>query len=164
MLDDIKKNCEDFRDPKKLSEYLEKIIRKQAGDGTGLIYGMGHAVYTISDPRTIIVKQYSRKLAEQKGMLDDYNLLENIEKLTPEIFRKVKGDVKTISANVDMYSGFIYRLLGIADEMHTAIFSMARVAGWCAHRIEEIQTGKRIIRPAYKSVNPGQKYVSLKDR
>ena len=165
MMNDIQANVRDWKDEDEVSAYLEKIVRKEAGDRQGLIYGMGHAIYTLSDPRAVELKKNARILAEQKGMLDEWNLLEEVERLAPRAFGHVKGDVKTISANVDFYSGFVYKMLGIPSDLFTPLFAVSRVPGWCAHRIEEtFSGGGRIMRPAYKSLAPKQKYIALDER
>ena len=165
MLDNVKKNVKDWKDREEVSAYLAKIINKEAFDKTGLIYGMGHAVYTYSDPRAVILKTKARKLAKLKGMEDEFDLLNLIEELTPGVFLKVKGSSKVISANVDFYSGFVYRLLGIPEDLFTPIFAIARIAGWSAHRIEEALNGGRIMRPAYKHIKlPGKDFISLAER
>lgn len=164
MMQDIIANVSDTSDETQVAEYLTKILRKEAGDGSGLIYGMGHAVYTLSDPRAILLKENARKLAIEKGYEKEFVALENVEKLTPEIMKQVKGESKIVSANVDLYSGLVYKMLGIPDDLFTPMFATARVAGWCAHRLEEINSCGRIIRPAYKSVSLPQEYVSLIDR
>lgn len=164
MLEEIKVNVQDWSSDSEVRAYLEKIISKKAGDGSGLIYGMGHAVYTLSDPRAVILKQYARSLAEEKGMAAELDLIERIEAQAPIAFSNVKKSDKIICANVDLYSGFVYRLLGIPADLHTPLFAMARIVGWCAHRIEEVQTGRRIIRPAYKSLTRGQEYLPIEDR
>ena len=143
---------------------LRKILLKEAGDRTGLIHGMGHAVYTLSDPRAVILKREARKLAEGTPYEDELKLLEAVERNTGEIFAEVTGNEKTLCANVDMYSGICYRMLKIPDELATALFATARIAGWSAHRIEERLTGARIIRPAYKSVGKPRKYTPLSER
>ena len=143
---------------------LHKILTKKAGDGTGLIYGMGHAIYTLSDPRAQILKKHSEKLAKDHGFSREYTALCQIEKLTPQTFAEIKGKEKTMCANVDLFSGLVYRILGIDDELYTPIFAISRVAGWCAHRLEEIETSNRIMRPAYKYVGQQQEYVPLKKR
>ncbi|MCR5019552.1 citrate/2-methylcitrate synthase [Ruminococcus sp.] len=160
----IKANVSDWENEDELSEYLRKILKKEAGDGSGLIYGMGHAVYTLSDPRAVILKEYAGKMAEGTAFEKEYHLLEAIERLTPLIFEEVKHSGKVMCANIDMYSGFVYRMLGIPEELFTPLFAVSRMAGWCAHRFEEINSGKRIIRPAYKSVSHEKKYVDIKDR
>lgn len=164
MMNEIKENVQDWKDEEELSAYLEKIVRKEAGDGSGLIYGMGHAIYTLSDPRAVILKKSARELAGQRGMMEELELFERVEKLSPEVFAKVKGDVKVISANVDFYSGLIYQMLGIPSDLYTPMFAVSRMAGWCAHRIEEALVGGRIIRPAYKSVSHSQMYIPLSER
>lgn len=164
MLGYIKEGVSNWHDEDEIAAFLEKIIHKQAGDKSGLVYGMGHAVYTISDPRAVILRERVRPIAEQKGLADDLMILEAVEKLTPLIFEKVKGGGKTICANVDLYSGLVYQSLGISEELFTPIFAVARIAGWCAHRIEEALLGNRIIRPAYKSVAPALRYTRLEDR
>ncbi len=164
MFEEIASNVKDWKDEDEISDYLAKIIQKKAGDGSGLIYGMGHAVYTQSDPRCNILKQYAKDLAPKHGMLDQFELLETVEKLTPSVFAKFKNDTKTIASNVDMYSGLVYKMLDIPPELYTPIFAIARVSGWCAHRIEETIYGGRIIRPAYKAVLQNVKYTALQDR
>ncbi|WP_422388917.1 citrate/2-methylcitrate synthase [Helicovermis profundi] len=163
MVNDIKENCTKWKDEANLKIYLEKIINKVAFDKTGLIYGMGHAVYTYSDPRAKLLKKEALKLAKEKDSLDEYNLYSNIEKLTKEIFDK-KGKNKIISANVDLYSGFVYSMLEIPPELYTPLFATARIAGWCAHRIEQLISDDKIIRPAYISVNKHRKYKAIIDR
>ncbi|NLY61703.1 MAG: citrate synthase, partial [Clostridiales bacterium] len=125
---------------------------------------MGHAVYTLSDPRAVLLKEKAAELAEATGMDREFNLYKNVEKLSPEVFREVKKDSKDICANVDFYSGFVYKMLNIPEDLYTPIFAMARMPGWAAHRIEELISGGRIIRPAYRNVIPEQGYVSLKER
>lgn len=164
MFNHIKSNVEDWKNEDELSTYLEKLIRKKAADRSGLVYGMGHAVYTISDPRAIILKENARALAEKNNMLDEFLLIDAVERLAPNIFCTVKNDNKVISANVDMYSGFVYKMLGIPQELFTPLFAIARITGWCAHRIEEVATGGRIIRPAYKAVAAAADYVPLSVR
>ena len=160
----IKANVQDWTDEDELAEYLRKILKKEAGDGSGLIYGMGHAVYTLSDPRAVILKEYAGKMAEGTEFEKEYHMIEAIERLTPLIFEEVKHSSKVMCANIDMYSGFVYRMLGIPEELFTPLFAVSRMAGWCAHRFEEINSGKRIIRPAYKSVSHEKEYVDIKER
>jgi citrate synthase len=164
MLDFIRRDVSDITNKDEVACYLEKIINKEAGDGTGLVYGMGHAVYTLSDPRTVILKRYAREFSEKKGFGDRFRLIELVEELTPEVFAAKKGNTKKICANVDLYSGLIYEMLGIPEELFTPLFCVARVSGWCAHRIEELLTGGRIIRPAYKSVSVPRGYVPVDER
>ena len=160
----IKDNVKNWDDEGEVADFLRKILRKEAGDGTGLIYGMGHAVYTHSDPRAVILKQNAAKMAIGSEFEAEYRLLEMIERLTPELFKEVKGDEKKMCANVDMYSGFVYKMLGIPEDLFTPLFAVSRMAGWCAHRFEESMTGKRIIRPAYKSVSKEKAYIPLNNR
>ena len=159
-----KENVKNWDDEGEVADFLRKILRKEAGDGTGLIYGMGHAVYTLSDPRAVILKQNAAKMAIGSEFEAEYRLLETIERLTPELFKEVKGDEKKMCANVDMYSGFVYKMLGIPEDLFTPLFAVSRMAGWCAHRFEESMTGKRIIRPAYKSVSKEKAYIPLNNR
>ncbi len=160
MKEDIMANCR-YRDTVELESYLRKILGKQAFDGKGLIYGMGHAVYTLSDPRTAILKQMAGKLAEDKGKMEEFELLHNIETITAKIFKEDKN--KIISSNVDLYSGFVYKILGIDDALYTPMFALARMAGWCAHRLEQIRDDK-IIRPAYVSNYRNNVYVPIWER
>lgn len=164
MFDCIKANMKDTHDEDELREVLTKILKKELGDGSGLIYGMGHAVYTLSDPRAQMLKKYAHDLAEKKGYADDFALLEAIEKITPDLFNSFKGSNKPMCANVDLYSGLVYRMLDIPVEMYTPLFAISRVAGWCAHRIEEFQTSKKIIRPAYKFISHKNEYTPLDER
>ena len=154
-----------WKDDGQVKDQLVRILRRELGDGTGLIYGMGHAVYTLSDPRAEILKQFSRHLAEKRGMVDQLDFIESVERLAPQVFQEVRGSDKPICANVDLYSGFVYRLLGIPTDLYTAIFASARMAGWCAHRMEECcADDPRIIRPAYKTICKRGAYVPLADR
>lgn len=164
MTDDIKQHISDITDEGQVADYLTKIMNKEAGDGSGLIYGMGHAVYTLSDPRAVILRKYAEEFSKKVGREDDYKLLSHIETLTPELFAKNRGSKKKICANVDLYSGLIYDMLGIPQELFTPLFMAARSAGWAAHRIEEITTGGRIIRPAYKNVTIPRAYVPISER
>lgn len=164
MMKNIRENVKDWKDENEVAAYLEKILRKQAHDRAGLVYGMGHAVYTKSDPRAVILKEKARELAAVKGRSDEFDLYLQVEKLTPGIFQRVKNSDKVISPNVDFFSGFVYDLLGFPREIYTPLFAMARIVGWSAHRVEELINGKRIIRPAYKNVLPVQKYVPLDQR
>ena len=151
MQAEIKENVKDWENDDEIAGYLAKIVRKEAYDHTGLVYGMGHAVYTKSDPRAVILKRYAGELAKGTEFEREFNLLTAIERLSPEVILDVKGTKKDMCANVDMYSGFVYSMLGIPDNLFTPLFCCARMAGWSAHRFEELVSGKRIIRPAYKS-------------
>jgi citrate synthase len=164
MMEEIKNNVKDWDDEEELSAYLAKIMRKEAFDKSGLIYGIGHAVYTVSDPRTILLKQKAENLAADKGLENEYRLYTHIERLAPEVFLREKNNSKVMCANVDFYSGFVYKLLNIPIELFTPIFAVGRMAGWCAHRIEELVNGGRIIRPAYKNVEPKNSYTPMSER
>lgn len=164
MIDDIKANCKDWQDKVSVKSYLKQILSKEAFDKEGLIYGMGHAVYTLSDPRALLLKEKARALALEKGELETFELYENIDVLTREIFKEVKGDQYVICANVDLYSGFVYEMLGIPSELYTPLFAVARVAGWCAHRLEQVLSDKKIMRPAYQSDILDVPYVKMAER
>lgn len=164
MLENFKANVKNWEDEGQVADHMRKVLRKEANDGTGLIYGMGHAVYTLSDPRAIILKKKAFSLAEGKEIEAEFKLLDIIERLTPELFREVKGGEKVVCANVDMYSGLVYKMLHIPEELYTPLFAVSRIVGWSAHRIEEKIAGGRIIRPAYKSVAKPREYKSLTDR
>jgi len=151
-------------DEGQVADYLVKLINKKAGDRSGLVYGMGHAVYTLSDPRAVILKENAASFAQEQGFGDEFRLIELVESLAPEVFYKAKGDTKKICANVDLYSGLVYKMLKIPDDLYTPLFTIARVSGWAAHRMEELLTGGRIMRPAYKSVSLPRSYVPLADR
>ncbi len=164
MMDDIKANVKDWSNEKEITDYLYKIGRKEAFDGTGLIYGMGHAVYTISDPRAILLRNKARELAAAKGFMDEFNLYASIEKIAPDVLYEIHGHKKRICTNVDFYSGFVYSMLNIPRELYTPLFAIARIAGWSAHRVEEIVAGKRIYRPAYKNIMGERNYIPMDDR
>ncbi|MGN0523534.1 MAG: citrate synthase [Eubacterium sp.] len=160
----IMETLPDSTDEAQVKDLLVKILNKEASDGSGLVYGMGHAVYTKSDPRAVILKASAKKLAFEHGFEKEFKTLENIEKLTPEVFAEIKGSEKTMCANVDLYSGLVYRVLGIPEDLYTPLFATARIAGWSAHRLEELTTSSRIMRPAYKSISKSRPYVALEDR
>ena len=143
---------------------MRKVLNKEANDGSGLIYGMGHAVYTLSDPRAVILKRKAFDLAKGKDIEAEFRLLDTIERLTPELFKEIKGNDKVVCANVDMYSGLVYKMLRIPPDLYTPLFAVSRIVGWAAHRIEEILTGGRIIRPAYKAVAKTRDYVPIENR
>ena len=164
MMNDLMEHVQDWESDAQVKDYLAKIVRKEVGDHSGLIYGMGHAVYTKSDPRAVILKEKARKLAEERGLLRQFDLFERVERLSPEVFAGVKGDKKVISANVDFYSGLVYECLGIPSDLYTPLFAVSRIAGWCAHRIEEIETCGRIMRPAYRSLTQPKAYVPIDER
>lgn len=164
MMDEIKANVKDWSNEKEVREYLYKIAKKEAFDHSGKIYGMGHAVYTISDPRALLLREKAKKLAEEKNCMEEYNLYRMVEEIAPEIIMEVHHSDKQICANVDLYSGFVYTMLNIPRELYTPIFAISRIAGWSAHRIEELVAGGRIYRPAYKNVCEERKYVPLDRR
>jgi citrate synthase len=164
MMDDIKANVQDWSSEKEVGAYLRKIIRKEAFDRTGLVYGQGHAVYTISDPRAILLRDKAAKLAEVKKCTEEFGLYCLIEKIFPGIFKEEKGGDKQICTNVDFFSGFVYSMLGIPRELFTPIFAVSRIPGWSAHRLEEIVSGGRIYRPAFKQVGELREYIKLDDR
>ena len=165
MQADIKQHVSNWEDDDEVADYLAKIVNKQAYDKSGLVYGMGHAVYTLSDPRAIICKKYAKKLAEGTEFEAEYRLLESIERLAPEVILRERGTKKDMCANIDMYSGFVYSMMGIPEDLYTPLFACARMAGWAAHRFEEIVAGKRIIRPAYKSTRSGSRpYTPISER
>lgn len=165
MTDYLKANIHDWKDESEIVFHLEKILAKEAIDGKGLIYGIGHAVYTISDPRAVLLKEMARELAVEKGRLAEFEFLERVERLAIETIYRVKGKGKTLCANVDFYSGFVYELIGIPKEIYTPLFAMSRIVGWCAHRNEELNfEGRRIIRPAYKCVTEERSYTDISKR
>ena len=161
MFENIKENVKDWRDEEEVSAYLLKLLRKQAFDRSGLIYGMGHAVYSISDPRASILRSYVDKLASEKGMTEELELYHTVEKLAPSVIGSERHIYKGVSANVDFYSGFVYSMLGIPMELYTPLFAIARIVGWSAHRIEELSNAGKIIRPAYKNVAHHREYTPL---
>lgn len=163
MMDNIKRNVKDWGNEQEIEEYLRKILRKEAYDRSGKIYGMGHAVYTVSDPRAVVLKKKAREVAIEKDRLHEFNLYDAIERLAPKVFAEIKGE-KVISPNVDFYSGFVYCMLDIPVAVYTPMFAMARIAGWCAHRLEELISAKRIIRPAYKTLAEEAPYIPLNER
>ncbi len=164
MLEDFKANVKHWDSDGEVADHIRRVLNKEAGDGSGLIYGMGHAVYTLSDPRAVILKKKAFRLAKGKEIEAEFHLLDAIEHLTPQLMKEVRGIDKTVCANVDMYSGLVYRMLGIPEDLFTPLFAVSRIAGWSAHRMEEILTGKRIIRPAYKALPKRQGYVPIYDR
>jgi citrate synthase len=164
MVDNIRENVPEWRNRGKLKDYLFKIIKKEAFDKKGVIYGMGHAVYTMSDPRAVLLKKKAYDLAVEKNAVEEFELYKNIEELTVELIKSLKGNDVYIPANVDLYSGFVYEKLDIPRELYTPIFAASRVAGWCAHRIETIAGDNRIVRPGYVNVNPPMEYIPISDR
>ncbi len=164
MFKDIKKNCEDVNNPEKLKEYLRKILNKETFDKKGLIYGMGHAIYSVSDPRAEIFKAEVEKLAIEKGREEDFALYSKIEELAPEVIAEERKMYKGVSANVDFFSGLLYSMLDIPEELYTPMFAIARIVGWSAHRVEELIAADKIIRPAYVSVCPYNEYKNIDER
>ena len=164
MFEDIKANVKDWSDEKEVENYLRKILDKEAFDHTGLIYGMGHAVYTLSDPREVILKRFARELAQEKGMMKEFALYELVERLGGRLVMEQRRLFKNVCANVDFYSGFVYTMLGIPKELFTPIFAIARIPGWSAHRLEEILNASKIIRPAYKYVGHHAGFVPYEER
>lgn len=164
MMKNIKKNVKNWESDQEVYDYLMKILKGEGNDGSGKIYGIGHAIYTLSDPRATLLKEQAKKLAEEKGKLDEFYLYDSVERLAPKVFAEFKGG-KTVSANVDFYSGYVYNMIGIPKELFTPIFAVARMAGWAAHRLEEITfSSGRIIRPAYKNVLEKLPYTKLSER
>lgn len=164
QMDYIMENLSDSTNDAQMRDMLVKIINKEAGDGSGLVYGMGHAVYTYSDPRAVILKKSAKKLALEHGFEKEFMTLDAIERITPEVFAQVKGIDKPMCANVDLYSGLVYKVLGIPEDLYTPLFASARIAGWSAHRLEELTTSSKIMRPAYKSVTKTREYTSINER
>ena len=164
MFRDLHENISNLQDEAEVTAYLQKILNKETFDKTGLIYGMGHAVYTLSDPREVVLKKYARMLAEEKGLMDEFNFYDMVERIAGRLIMEQKHVQKEVCANVDFYSGFVYTMMGIPEELFTPIFAISRIAGWSAHRLEEIMNSNKIIRPAYKYVGKHRKYVDIKDR
>ena len=164
MMDNIRKHVKHTDDEKELKKYLNEILEKKVFDHQGLIYGMGHAVYTISDPRAVVFKSFVKKLAAEKGRLDDYKLYETVERIAPDLILAKRPNATTVTANVDFYSGFVYDMLDIPKELYTALFASARIVGWSAHRIEELITSNKILRPAYINMMEPREYTDLEDR
>lgn len=164
MFDNIKQNVKDWSDEEEVAEYLKKMLHKEVFDKSGLIYGIGHAVYSVSDPRALVFKSFVKTLSEEKGLTEEYKLYSLIENLAPQVIAEERRMYKGVSVNVDFYSGFVYDMLGLPHELYTPLFAIARIAGWSAHRIEELLNAGKIIRPAYKSVQAHREYINMKDR
>ncbi len=164
MIQDLKRNVKDITNYRQVEDYLVKVLRKQANDKSGLIYGVGHAIYTLSDPRAKLLKGMAKRLAVSKDLVDDFMLCDFIEKKAPELYAEINGVKKPMPANVDLYSGFVYSALDIPIDIATPLFATARLSGWCAHRLEELIAGKKLMRPAYNCVQEHLEYKPIKDR
>lgn len=164
MFDDLKSNIKDWENEDEISEYLQGLLDKKGFDKSGLIYGMGHAVYSESDPRAVILKEYAKKLSEEKGLSEEFALYDRVETIAAKLIAQHRKTLKTVSANVDFYSGFVYKMLKLPTEIFTPIFAISRISGWSAHRIEELVNNGKIIRPAYKFVGRHKEYVSIEER
>ena len=164
MFDDMKERVHDWKDEEEVADYLRKLLHKDAFDHAGLIYGMGHAVYSQSDPRAAILHSYARQLADEKHCTDEFTLYETVERLAPQIIAEERRIYKGVCANVDFYSGMVYRMLNLPNELFTPIFAVARIAGWSAHRLEELLGASKIIRPAYRAVKEWEKYIPISGR
>ena len=165
MFNHLKKNISDWKNINEIDRYFARMLNREVYNKTGLIYGIGHAVYTISDPRSVLLKEMARDLAKEKGRQDEFSFLELLEERAVETFYNFKGNKKSVSSNIDFYSGFVYEMIGLPEEIYTPLFEMARIVGWSAHRIEELNfKSKRIIRPAYKNILDTQTYVPIKER
>lgn len=164
MFNDIKKNVADWDDDEEIENYLNKILNKECFDKSGLIYGIGHAVYSLSDPRALLLKKSTKSLSEEKGLMRDFNLYSKVEEIAIKLISNQRRIFKGVSANIDFYSGFIYDMLGLPQELYTPIFAIARISGWSAHRMEELINSSRIMRPAYNCTQPALEYVPMKDR
>ncbi|MDE6474893.1 MAG: citrate/2-methylcitrate synthase [Clostridia bacterium] len=164
MFNDIKKNVADWDDDEEIENYLNKILNKESFDKSGLIYGIGHAVYSLSDPRALLLKKSTKSLSEEKGLMRDFNLYSKVEEIAIKLISNQRRIYKGVSANIDFYSGFIYDMLGLPQELYTPIFAIARISGWSAHRMEELINSSRIMRPAYNCTQPALEYVPMKER
>ena len=164
MFDDLKANVKDWTNEEEIREYLLKLLNKEAFDKAGLIYGMGHAVYSLSDPRSKILSRFVKQLSEEKGKEEEYQLYATVERLAKQVIGEKRKIYKGVSANIDFYSGFIYSMLGLPHQLYTPLFAIARIVGWSAHRMEELMNGNRIIRPAYKAVAPHREYTPIDER
>ncbi len=164
MFRDMKEHVSDYSDEAAIADYLERVLKKEAFDKSGLIYGMGHAIYTLSDPRKVILKECTRKLAEEKGRMAEFELYDAVERISADLITKSRRVFKPVCANVDFYSGFLYSMLGIPEELFTPMFAIARISGWSAHRLEELVNKGKIIRPAYKYVGKHREYTALEKR
>ncbi|MED9903201.1 MAG: citrate/2-methylcitrate synthase [Lachnospiraceae bacterium] len=164
MFEEMKRVVHDWEDEAEVSEYLKKLLHKEAFDHAGLIYGVGHAIYSKSDPRAVVFKSFVEKLSEEKGLHKEFALYSMVERLAPQIIAEERQMYKGVSINVDFYSGFVYHMLGLPMELYTPIFAIARIVGWSAHRLEELANNGKIIRPAYKPIGEDKNYINLENR
>ena len=164
MFEEMKQEVKDWSDEDEVSSYLKKLLHKEAFDHAGLIYGVGHAIYSKSDPRAVILKSFVEKLSVEKGLQKEFGLYSLVEKLAPQVIAQERQMYKGVSINVDFYSGFVYHMLGLPLELYTPIFAMARISGWSAHRMEELANNGKIIRPAYKPIGEDKVYIDIQDR
>jgi citrate synthase len=164
MFDDMKSHVKDWTDEEEVGRYLAALLNKEAFDYTGLIYGMGHAVYSLSDPRAELFREYVKRLSQEKGREDEFALYALVERLAPEIIARERKIYKGVSPNVDFFSGFAYSMLGLPLELYTPIFAIARIAGWSAHRLEELSYNGKIMRPAYKCVQEHREFIPISQR
>jgi citrate synthase len=164
MFDDLIANLTDWEDDEQIADYLHRLLNKEAFDRSGLVYGMGHPVYSVSDPRNLILRRFAKELAEEKGYAEEFALHQRVERIAPLVIAAKRWLYRGVSANIDFYSGFVYRMLDIPPELYTPLFAISRVAGWSAHRLEELTSGNKLIRPAYKSVSSPQAYIPLAER
>jgi citrate synthase len=164
MFDDMRSELTDWEDDEQIADYLHRVLNREAFDRRGLVYGMGHPVYSISDPRTVILRGYAEQLAAEKGYSEEFALHARVERIAPLIISAQRRIYKGVSANVDFYSGLVYRMLDIPAELYTPLFAISRIVGWSAHRLEELTSGSKLIRPAYKSVAPLRSYVPMEER
>ncbi|MBE7043060.1 MAG: citrate synthase, partial [Ruminococcaceae bacterium] len=164
MFNDLKRQVHHWDDDEEIKNYLNKLLNKEAFDNAGLIYGMGHAVYSLSDPRANIFREFVKQLSHEKGKEKEFQLYSRVEQLAPKVIGEKRKIYKGVSANIDFYSGFVYSMLDLPEELYTPVFAIARIAGWSAHRMEELINANKIIRPAYKSVSEPMTYVPLNQR
>lgn len=164
MFEDIKAHVKDYYDDEEIGNYITKILHKEAFDHSGLVYGIGHAIYSISDPRARVFKKFVERLSNEKGRQDEFHLYNTVERIAAEKIAQERKVYKGVSANVDFYSGFVYTMLDLPQELFTPLFAIARISGWSAHRIEELINSSKIIRPAYMNVQEQRKYVNMADR
>ena len=164
MFEDMKENIKDWKDEEEICRYVERLLDKEAFDRSGLVYGIGHAVYSLSDPRSLILREFVEELAQSKGAHEEYDFYSKVERLAPQVISQRRKMYKGVSANIDFYSGFVYKMLDLPPALYTPLFATARIAGWSAHRIEELANDGKIIRPAYKAVCGHKEYVGIGDR